>query len=236
MNEESNPTYRPMIRDLPEAERPRERLKSYGASSLSNAELIAILLRTGVKGESAIQIATKLLIRFRGLDGIARASFNELCSEKGISEAKACQVLAALELGRRLVSLQPEERVVVQNPRDIFNLLQGEMSFLDQEHLRVVLLNTRNQVLGICEIYVGNVSSAVVRAAEVLRPAVRENCTSIILVHNHPSGDPTPSLDDIRVTEQVGQAGKLLDIELLDHIVLGRQRFVSLKEQSLGFK
>jgi len=224
-----------MIRDLPQAERPRERLKNYGAASLSNVELTAVLLRTGVEGESVLNLATRLLTGFKGLSGMARASFNELCREKGISEAKACQLLAALELGRRLTSLQPEDRPVISNPRDVANLLMGEMGFLEQEHLRVVLLNTRNQVLGISEVYVGNVSGAVIRAAEVLRPAVRENCPSIILVHNHPSGDPTPSADDVRVTEQIVEAGKLLDIDVLDHVVLGRQRFVSLKERGLGF-
>ena len=224
-----------MIRDLPQAERPRERLKSYGAASLSNVELIAVLLRTGLEGESVLNLATRLLAGFKGLAGIARASFTELCREKGVSEAKACQLLAALELGRRLISLQPEDRPVISSPRDVANLLMGEMGFLEQEHLRVVLLNARNQVLGVSEVYVGNVSGAVIRAAEVLRPAVRENCPSIVLVHNHPSGDPTPSADDVVVTEQIVEAGKVLDIDVLDHVVLGRQRFVSLKERGLGF-
>ena len=228
--------YRPMIKDLPQTERPRERLKNYGAASLSNVELIAILLRTGVEGESVLEMTTRLLTRYKGLDGIARASFGELCREKGVSEAKACQLLAALELGRRLVSLKPEEKPIVRTPQDVANLLMGEMIFLDQEHLRVVLLNVRNQVMGVSEVYVGNVSGAVVRVAEVLRPAVRENCSSIILVHNHPSGDPTPSAEDVRVTEQVAEAGKLMDIELLDHIVLGQHKFASLKERGLGFK
>jgi DNA repair protein RadC len=228
--------YRPMIKDLPQTERPRERLKNYGAASLSNVELIAILLRTGVEGESVLEMTTRLLASYKGLDGIARASFGELCREKGVSEAKACQLLAALELGRRLVSLEPEERPIVRTPQDVANLLMGEMVFLEQEHLRVVLLNVRNQVMGVNEVNVGNVSGAVVRVAEVFRPAVRENCSSIILVHNHPSGDPTPSAEDIRVTEQVAEGGRLMDIELLDHIVLGRHKFVSLKERGLGFK
>lgn len=235
MAERTNDRYRPMIRDIPLAERPRERLKNYGASSLSNTELIAILLRTGVEGESVLDMAGHLLARFHGLAGLARAQYAELCSQKGISEAKACQLLAALELGRRMLSLQPEDRPVIRNPQDVANLLMGEMGFLEQEHLRVVLLNTRNQVLGVREIYVGNVNTAVVRGAEVFRPAIREGCTSIIIVHNHPSGDPTPSPEDVRITRDLFQAGKLLDIELLDHIVVGQQRFVSLKERGLGF-
>ena len=225
-----------MIRDLPMAERPRERLRGYGASSLSNAELIAILLRVGVKGENVVEVATQLLARFNGLPGIARASFDEICEQHGIGEAKAAQLLAALELGRRLASLQQEERPTVTSPRDVANLLMGEMAFLEQEHLRVVLLNVRNRVLGVHEVYVGSTSGAVIRASEVFRPAVRANCQSIILVHNHPSGDPSPSAEDVAMTRQMVDAGKLLDIEVLDHVVLGQGRFVSLKEKGLGFK
>ena len=228
--------YRFLLRDLPPSERPRERLKHFGAPSLSNTELIAILLRTGLEGESVISLATRLLHRFQGLPGMARSTFGELCAEKGISEAKACQLLAALELGRRLASLQPEERPVIRSPQDAANLLLGEMSFLEQEHLRVLLLNTRNQVLGISEVYIGNVNTSVVRIGEIFRPAIRENCPSIIIIHNHPSGDPTPSAEDVSLTEQSIAAGRMLDIELLDHLVLGRNRFVSLKEQGLGFQ
>ncbi|MBI4233699.1 MAG: DNA repair protein RadC [Chloroflexi bacterium] len=227
--------YQLRIRDLPAEERPRERLKAFGAASLSNAELLAILLRTGVTGENVLTLASRLLVRFQGLGGLARASFGELCAQHGVSEAKACQVLSALELGRRLSSLQPEDRAVIRSPQDVANLVQGEMAFLEQEHLRVVLLNTRNQVLGVQEVYVGNVGSAVLRPGEVFRPAVRENCPAVIVVHNHPSGDPTPSPDDVQVTQQLVQAGRLLDIELLDHVVVAGQRFLSLKEKGLGF-
>ena len=232
----TEPRYSPMIRDLPEGERPRERLRDYGADSLSNPELIAILLRTGLKGESVLNLAARILASRGGLPCIARASFGELSSEKGIGEAKASQLAAALELGKRLISAHPESRAVIKSPRDVFNLLQGDMAQLDQEHLRVILLNTKNQVLGVSEIYVGNVNSSIVRAAEVFRPAVRENCPAIIVVHNHPSGDPAPSEEDAGITSHLVEAGKLLDIELLDHIIVGNQRFVSLKEKRLGFK
>ena len=143
--------------------------------------------------------------------------------------------MAALELGRRLTSLQPEDRAVIRSPQDVFNLMSGEMSFFDQEHLRVLLLNTKNQVLGTHEIYIGNVNSSVVRVSEVLRPAVRENCPSLIVVHNHPSGDPTPSPEDILVTRELRASAEMMDIELLDHIVLGQGQFVSLKDKGLGF-
>lgn len=228
--------YQPMIRDLPQGERPRERLREYGPRYLSNTELIAILLRTGLQGENVISLASRLLSTFDGLAGLGRSSFAELCAQRGLSEAKACQLLAALELGRRLVSLAPQERAAIRSPQDVANLVMAEMSGLDQEHLRVLMLNTRNEVLGIQEIYVGNVNSSMVRPAEVFRPAVRDNAPSIIVVHNHPSGDPTPSPEDVSITQELVAAGKLLSIELLDHLVIGSgSRFVSLNERRLGF-
>jgi DNA repair protein RadC len=227
--------YHTLIRDLPVSERPRERLRDYGASALSNAELLAIILRTGARRESVLALATRLLSSYRGLVGLARISFGELCNEKGLGEAKAAQLKAALELGRRLSSTQPEERVTVRSPADIANLLLTEMGLLEQERLRVVLLNQRNQVLSIPEVYRGSVNSSLIRVAELFREAVRQNCPAIVLVHNHPSGDPTPSNDDIVMTKQAVEAGKLLDVEVLDHVIIGQGRYVSLKEQGLGF-
>jgi DNA repair protein RadC len=145
--------------------------------------------------------------------------------------------MAALELGRRFVSLAPEERMVISSPKDVANLVMAEMAAFDQEHLRVVLLNTKNEVLSIQEIYIGNVNSSVVRPGEVLRPAVRDNAPSVIVVHNHPSGDPTPSPEDIAITRDLLAAGKLMGIELLDHLVVGSgNRYVSLNEKGLGFR
>ncbi len=235
MPDTEGPQYSTMIRDLPQDERPRERLQRYGPSHLSNSELIAILLRVGSTGESVLNLSSRVLSTYGGLGGVARASYGELCDLHGISDAKACQLLAALELGRRLASLQPEDRAVIRSPQDVFNLLGAEMGFLVQEHLRVLLLNTKNEVLATHEIYKGNVNSAAIRVSEVLRPAVRENCPNVILVHNHPSGDPTPSPEDILVTRQIRTCAEMMDIELLDHIVIGNQRFVSLKERRLGF-
>ena len=228
--------YQPTIRYLPQGERPRERLREFGPKSLSNTELIAILLRTGLQGENVLAVSSRLLARFDGLAGLGRVSFSELCAERGLSEAKTSQLMAALELGRRFVSLAPQERAVINSPQDVANLLLAEMSVLDQEHLRILLLNTRNEVLGIQEIYVGNVNSSVVRAAEVFRPAVQANAPSIIVVHNHPSGDPAPSSQDVDITNELISAGKLLGIELLDHVVLGRgNRFVSMNERRFAF-
>ena len=207
-----------------------------GPGSLSNAELVAILLRTGRRGESALNMVTNVLASKGGLSGLARATYAELCTYDGVSDAKASQVLSALELGRRLVSLQPDDRAVIQSPQDVSNLLGAEMSFLDQEHLRVLLLNSKNEVLGVREIYIGNVNSSIVRVSELLRPAIRENCPAIIVVHNHPSGDPTPSIEDTLITRKIGTAAEMMDIELLDHVVIGRGSHVSMKERGLGFE
>ena len=236
MNGNGHVGYQPTIRDLPQSERPRERLKEYGAKHLSNTELIAILLRTGMQGENVLSLSSRVLSQVDGLAGLGRSTFAELCSVRGLSEAKACQLLAGLELGRRFLSLVPEERVAINSPQDVANLLSGEMAALDQEHLKVLLLNTKNEVLKIQEIYVGNVNASVVRPAEVIRPAVRDNAPSIIVVHNHPSGDPTPSAEDVSITKELVSAGKLMGVELLDHVVIGNgNRYVSLNEKGLGF-
>jgi len=235
MGREGAAKYQPLIRELPAQERPRERLKKYGAASLSNAELLAIILRTGAASESVLNLSTKLLARFKSLDGLARAGFGELCSERGLGEAKAAQLKAALELGRRLLSTRPEEKVVIKSPEDVANLLQAEMGFLEQEELRLVLLNTKNQVIHMSPVYKGSVNTSLIRVSELFREAMRENCPALIVVHNHPSGDPTPSPEDIKITEQIVKAGKLLDIEVLDHIIISRQRYISLKERGLGF-
>lgn len=231
-----SPEYRPMIRDLPIDLRPRERLIYAGAGALSAAELVAIILRVGNPGESAIRLAERLLSHFVDLAGLAQASYDELCQVHGIGPAKAAQIQAALELGKRLMIASPSQRLQVRTPADVANLLMMEMSLLEQEHLRTVLLDTKNFVTRTTEVYAGSLNAAVVRIGEVFRSAVRANSASIILAHNHPSGDPTPSPEDVRVTEMVVEAGRLLDIEVLDHIIIGRNRYVSLKERGLGFK
>ncbi len=225
----------PLIRDLASEDRPRERLIQVGAQAVSTGELLAIILRTGARGESVLRLAERLLVEFGSLPGLSRASVTELTRVHGIGEAKAVEIKAALEIGRRLVSSAPEERPRVTSPADAANLLKSEMMFLEQEHLRVVLLDTRNRVLRIPTIYVGSLNASVVRIGELFRAAIRENAAALIVAHNHPSGDPSPSPEDIRVTRQIVAAGKLLDIDVLDHIVIGRPSFVSLKERGLGF-
>ena len=235
MNQLSPVEYHPTIKDMPVGERPRERLQHYGAGALSTAELIAILLRSGVAGESVLRLAERLLVRYGGLTGLAQASFAELCQEKGIGPAKVTQIKAALELGRRLLVASPQERPQVRSPADAANLLMMEMSLLAQEQMRVILLDSKNRVLAIPTVYQGSLNTSLVRVGELFREAIRQNCAAIIVVHNHPSGDPTPSPEDVLVTKQIVEAGKLLDIEVLDHLIIGQQRYVSLKERGLGF-
>ena len=236
MTDDLQAEYRPTIHDLPEGERPRERLEHYGAGALSSAELLAIILRVGTGGENVVRVAERLLARFEGLPGLAQATVSELCQEKGIGQAKAVQIKAALEFGRRLLVTAPHERPQMRSPADAANLLMAEMSLLPQEHLRTVLLDTRNRVLSIPTIYVGSLNTAQVRVGEMFREAIRANCAGMIVVHNHPSGDPTPSPEDVQVTRMIVEAGSLLNIDVLDHLIIGRQRFVSLKERGLGFK
>jgi len=230
------PEYLPMIRDLPMDLRPRERMLYAGPSALSTAELLAIILRVGNKGENVIRMAERLLSQMGGVTGLAQANFEELCALHGMGEAKATQIKAALELGKRLLMAAPQERPQVRSPADIANLLMLEMGLLEQEQLRAVLLDTKNFVVRVATVYSGSLNTTVVRVAEVFREAIRANCAGMIIVHNHPSGDPTPSPEDVRVTEMLVEAGALLDISVLDHLVIGRSRYVSLKERGLGFK
>ena len=234
-SEDTDVQYQPMIRDMPEQERPRERFRHYGAGALSTAELLAILLRVGSQGENVVSLATRILAQYNGLSGLAKASFTELEAIKGLGPAKVTQVKAAFELGRRLLVAAPEERPQVRSPADAANLVMMEMAFLDQEHLRLVLLDTKNRVLDMPTVYIGNLNTSVIRVGELFRYALRVNCAGMIVVHNHPSGDPTPSPEDVHVTERIVQAGQMLDIDVLDHIVIGDHRFVSLKERRLGF-
>ncbi|MBT3413130.1 MAG: DNA repair protein RadC [Anaerolineae bacterium] len=223
------------ITDLPADDRPRERLAKLGAQALSSAELIAILLRVGVQGESAVRVGERLLQELDGLTGLHRAPFEEICAQHGIGEAKAAQIKAAIELGRRLMLESPEERPTINSPADAAALVQYEMSALEKEEMRVILLDMRNHVLDIMTVAHGSLNAAQMRIGEIFTPAVRRNAAALIAVHNHPSGDPTPSPQDVAVTRAMLEAGKLLDIEVLDHLVIGLGKHVSLKEKKLGF-
>ena len=235
MSKDTKIQYTPMMRDVVLSDRPRERLLQVGERAVSTTELLAIILRIGSDGENVVRLSERLLAQFSGLTGLAKASVSELQVVKGIGPAKAVEIKAALELGRRLIASAPEQRPRVTCPADAANLLMTEMTLLDQEHLRLVLLDTRNHVLATPTVYIGSLNTSVLRVGELFRFALRENAAAMIVVHNHPSGDPSPSPEDIQVTRQIVKGGQLLDIDVLDHVVIGHNRYVSLKERGLGF-
>ena len=227
-----------LIRDVPSDERPRERLRDRGAQALSNSELLAILLRVGRQNESVVTMSTRLLRDLGGVKGLHQSTFDELARQPGMAVAKTAQIKAALELGRRLQVESPEQRPIISGPEDVYKLVGADMVFLDHEELRVLVLDTKNHVVHMESLYRGTVNSSHLRTAEVFREAVRRNQPNVIVVHNHPSGDPTPSADDERTTRHLVAAGKALEIQLLDHVVVAHSegaRFVSMKNMRLGF-
>jgi len=224
-----------MLREMSPDERPRERLMSRGPSSLSNGDLLAILLNTGLPGEPVTAVAQRLLVDYGGLLGLIRLDVRELAAIRGVGPAKAAKLKAALEIATRVQALGTDARPQISSPDDVINLIGVEMGLLDHEQLRVVVLDTKHRVQGIKTIYQGSVNQAQVRIAEVFREPIRINAIAIIIVHNHPSGDPTPSAADIALTAELANAGELLDIDLLDHLIVGQGRHVSLRRLGLGF-
>lgn len=219
------------IRDFPQDERPRERLLNEGADKLSNQELLAILLRTGTKKESVLDLSQKLLKHFEGLRMLKDASVEEITTISGIGTAKAVQILSALELGRRMNRITFDDRFVIRSPQDGANYVMEEMRFLSQEHFVCLYLNTKNQVLHKQTVFIGSLNASIVHPREVYKEALKRSAASIICIHNHPSGDPSPSREDIEVTKRLSESGKVLGIELLDHLIIGEQKYVSLKEK-----
>jgi DNA repair protein RadC len=240
MLDAASPTPRPeyivRIDHLTEEERPRERFLKVGATAASASELLAILLRIGPPNVGVLHLADELLRRFGGLAGLARADLQELQRVHGIGEVKAIEIKAALELGKRLVLSNPDQKPLVKTPADAAQLLMADMGLLEQEEVRTLLLDSRNRVMSTNMIYRGTLNAANMRVGEIFRDAIRHSCASVILAHNHPSGDPTPSADDVMVTKELIKAGRLLDIEVLDHLVIAHNRYVSLKERGLGFE
>jgi DNA repair protein RadC len=222
--------YHATVRELPSSDRPRERLQHFGPQALSMTELLAIVLRTGTRGDNALELANKLLAKYGGLPGLVRADFRELCAQRGMGVAKSAQVKAALEIGRRLASAQVDNRYKISSPADAANLVMLDMAYLDTEQIRILLLDAKGQLVEKASLYQGTANSSVLRASEVFRPAIIRNCPGLILCHNHPSGDPAPSPEDLETTKQLVEAGRILDIELVDHLIIGHRRFVSLKE------
>ncbi|OCB00835.1 MULTISPECIES: RadC family protein [Clostridium] len=222
------------IKDIPQNERPKEKLLTYGAESLSNSELLAIIIRTGTQGENVLQLCSRLLSELEGLNGILDASFDDIISIKGIKQGKASQILALAELFKRFRTLKAiNNDIKITSPKDLASLLMGEMNELNQEVLKVVLLNTKNIVVGIKDVFKGSLNTSVVHPREIFKQAINKNSASIIICHNHPSGDPTPSREDINITLRIKECGNIIGIQLVDHIIIGNNKFVSLKERGL---
>ncbi len=219
------------IRDVHEADRPRERLIRQGSQSLSNQELLAILLRTGTKEESVLALSNRVLMNFEKLHALKHATLEEITSIKGIGDAKAVQLLAAIELGRRLAQKEIDSRYTIRSPEDAAAFLMPEMSALNQEHFVVLFLNVKNQILHKQTIFIGSLNASIVHPREIFREAVKRSAASIICAHNHPSGNASPSPEDIEVTERLHEAGLIIGIELLDHVIIGDHQFISMKEK-----
>jgi DNA repair protein RadC len=223
------------VRDLPAAERPRERLALRGPGGLSAAELIAVVWGTGSGGRSALDLAEEALARHASVGALARASDAELAGIPGVGSAKAARLTAAFKLGRRSVAEWPTGSWTIRSPRDVADRLLVEMGRLEREELRVLSLNAKNVVQRVSHVYMGNVSASLVRVGELFRDAVRLDASGVVLVHNHPSGDPTPSPDDLHLTAEAIAAGRLLDVDVLDHVVIGHDAWVSLRDRGVTF-
>lgn len=222
-----------MMKDLPKDERPREKLMNRGAESLSNAELLAILLRTGTQEESVMRLAERILIEAgeEGLSGLAHSSIESLMKRKGVGEAKAITIAAALELGKRVAIGDSKKRIIIRSSDDIANYMIPRLRYCDREHFYAILLNTKNHIIASPLISIGTLSESLVHPRELFKEAVNHSASSIILVHNHPSGDPSPSREDVMMTRRIIEGGRLLDIQVLDHVIIGDNTYISLREQ-----
>ncbi len=218
---------------MPASERPRERLSKYGADVLSNSELLAIILRTGSRNVSAIDLANKLLKGEGGLRRLYELSFEELKSIDGIGSAKASQIKASLELGKRLRTFKDDVSLYIKSPDDIASIVMEDMRYLKKECLKLIMLNTKNMVISIKDVSIGGLNSSIVHPREIYIEAIKRSSSSIIICHNHPSGDPSPSNEDINVTKRIYEAGKIIGIELLDHIIIGDGKYISLKAKNI---
>jgi DNA repair protein RadC len=221
------------IRDLPVSERPRERLQEHGAESLSVQELIAVILGRGISGESVTVTAQRLLSRFGDLHGIAEATLEELTEVRGIGSAKASQIKASFELSNRLKHYPDGNKPVIKKPEDVLDVAGGRLQGKKKEHFLALLLDTRGHVIKVAGISVGSLDASIVHPREVFREAMSASAASVVLVHNHPSGDPEPSNEDIQITKRLVHAGELIGIDILDHVIIAGEKFISLKRQGL---
>ena len=222
------------LREWPIGERPVERLYAAGPAALSDVELLAVLFSSG-GGTHPVALAQQLIVAFGGWHGLMRATIEELGRVPGLNRSRAAQIKATLEIARRTLLADPGQRLQIKSPGDAAQILMLEMAQLDQEELRTILLDTKNRIQRVVTVYRGSLNTSMVRVGEVFKEAIRHNSAALIVAHNHPSGDPTPSPEDVLVTRQIVDAGKLMDVEVLDHLVIGHSRYVSLREKGLGF-
>ncbi len=225
--------YHLTIKELPEDIRPRERLKLNGSSALNNSELLAILLRTGNAGKTAIELASQILKEQGSLKKLGSITMEELSNFKGIGTAKAAQIIAAIELGKRIATTGEQARSKLSCPEDVAVLLLEEMRHLDREQFRSLSLTTKNHLIAVDTISIGSLNSSIVHPREVFKKAIIRSAAGVIFVHNHPSGDPEPSKEDISITNRLLQAGETIGINVLDHIIIGDNCFISFKEKGL---
>ncbi len=218
------------IKDLPEDERPREKMLKYGADKISNAELLAIIIRTGTKTASAVKLAEQILARVDNLRELPLFTIEELTDIKGVGNAKGVQIKAALELGTRIASSFRQDTQTITSPKDAADIMMEQMRYYQKEYFKIILLSTKNQVISAETVSIGSLNSSIVHPREIFNIAIKRGCASIILVHNHPSGDPTPSKEDTEVTNRLVEAGNIIGIEVIDHIIIGEGKYYSFRE------
>lgn len=223
------------IQSLPLDERPRERLFKRGAEALSNSELLAIILGSGMKGKSVVQLAQELLVKFGGLEGLAEATVEELCEVKGLGIAKAIQLRALVALAGRLAQKGQGAKVKIDHPQSAYNILREELDNQKKELFAVVMMDTKGFLINQQIVSMGTLSNSLIHPREVFYPAIRHKAATILLAHNHPSGDPTPSNEDIAVTEKLVDVGKIMGIPVRDHLIIGRECYLSLRQQGVQF-
>ncbi|MBU1205652.1 MAG: DNA repair protein RadC [bacterium] len=221
------------VRDLPRSERPRERLQRFGPEALSAQELLALVIGRGIPKKSVLNIAQELLARFGNIKAISQATIEELSEIKGIGLAKAAQIKACFELGRR-EDLEPEfKNYDIKDPEAVVKAIRTSIKDKAKEHFKLILLNPRNKIIGISTISIGTLNASLVHPREVFKDAIVHSAASVVLAHNHPSGDPEPSEDDLKITKKLVDSGKILGIEVIDHIIIGKNNFCSFKERGL---
>ncbi|NMA84801.1 MAG: DNA repair protein RadC [Epulopiscium sp.] len=229
-------TQKVTMKELPDSEKPYEKLMKYGPAFLSDAELLAIIFRVGSRGERAVETAQRLLClndHNPGLIGLYDMSLKDLQRIKGIGQVKSIQIQAVMELSKRIAKCQAQKQFKISSPSAVAHIYMEEMRYLKQEHFKVVLLDTKNKIIGDRDVTIGSINSSIVHPREVFKEAIQRSAAHIIIVHNHPSGDPTPSREDIEVTKRIIEAGNLLGVPVLDHIIIGNGKYISLKEKDL---